>query len=202
MASPEQGILCQLDYIGRSTKPSSNSEYGEMRDRVIQKNWDFLGERDFLEKVTKRGQAFFGCLFRGRDLMELQSQRECWLTQTLIGVDFDHCSNDPLRICQIYETSGYPVWAGYSTFSDEDTSAERSFRLLWRVEVNLNRSYEETFSFIKELSAIPGKGLADPRSRDPGRLWQGTNKGLFLYDPSSPRLEIPKNHDLPGCPLQ
>ncbi len=168
---------------------------------MIQKTWDFLSQREFLERVTKRGQAFFGSLFQGRDLMELQTQRECWLTQTLIGVDFDHCLKDPVGICEIYKKAGYPVWAGYSTFSDEESSPENSFRLLWRVKVNLNRSYEETFSFIKEMSVLPGKGVADPRSRDPGRLWQGSNKGPFLYDPKSPLIEIPKKNDLSCSPL-
>lgn len=187
------GILCQIDPLTRFEKPSSPSEYGRMRDRMIQQKWDFLGEEDFVKKVTLNGQAFFGCLYRGRDLMEFQSQKECWLTQTLVGVDFDHCPVDPYTVSELYSESGFPPWLGYETFSESLGSGDKSFRLLWRVQVDLNSRYEDTFTFIRFLSSIPGEGLSDRNSRDPGRLWQGTRKGHFLYDPKSKLVLIPSS---------
>lgn len=183
-------ILCQLDIKGRGAKPSSLSEYGRIRDRVIQKHWDYIPEEEFVHKVCTLGYPFYGCLFKGRDLMEIQSQRGCWLTQTLVGLDFDHSPSSPEEIVEIFRNRSLPPWLGYRTFSDTGNESENSFRLLWKVEVDLRLSYDKVFSRIKVLSRVPHKGLVDARSRDPGRLWQGSDKGHFLFSPTSSKLDL------------
>jgi len=161
-----------------------------MRDRLIQGCWDYVCEERFVDSVTKSGHAFYGCLFKGRDLMEKQSQKECWITQTIIGLDFDHCPTPPSEIVKPFTDAGLEPWIGYRTFSDASPQKDHSFRLLWKVEVDLNLTYDKVSSFIKDLSLVPGGEFADRRSRDPSRLWQGSNKGFFLFSKSSPKLVI------------
>lgn len=186
-------ILCQLDTRGRRAKPSSLSEYGPIRDRVIQKSWDYIDEEEFVEKVCSLGHPFYGCLFKGGDLMEKQSQRECWLTQSIIGLDFDYCPIVPEKIVDLFRGRGLEPWLGYRTFSDTGNKTNHSFRLLWKAKVDLRLSYETVFSRIKALSMIPEKGIVDMRSRDPSRLWQGSDKGYFLFSASSPKLDLNDN---------
>ena len=53
---------------------------GKLRDKMIQKEWTYISESDFIDKITT-GHAWYGCLFNGHDLMETGRQRECWRAQ-------------------------------------------------------------------------------------------------------------------------
>jgi hypothetical protein len=170
-------VLCQIASEGRTSKPSTFAEYGKMRDSIIQSPWAYLDEEDFVRKVTLEGYAFYGCLYKGRDLWELQSQKMCWYTQTIMGVDFDNCAVSPGEMKQKYSNLGYTPWLVYRTFSDGCIRGLHSYRILWQLSVNLNNTYEEVHESIKYLSAMVGDEYADKRSMDPGRLWQGTTKG-------------------------
>ncbi len=185
-----KSILCQIDPRGRLQKPETLQEYGKLRDYMIQRPWESLSDGAFIELVTKKGCTFYGCLFKGLDLVELQYQRLCWHTQTLIGVDFDKCQVNPEKMVKLYTELGYKPWLAYRTFSDGQHLGKSSYRLLWKVDVNLNVSYETTHGFIKALAALAGKGVADKHSMDPSRMWQGSRKGYVHYDPEAPLLDL------------
>ena len=185
-----KSILCQIDRRGRLTKPETLQEYGKLRDHMIQRPWESLSDETFISLITGEGCTFYGCLFKGLDLMELQYQRLCWHTQTLIGVDFDKCEVTPEEMVKLYTELGYKPWLAYRTFSDGQHPGKSSYRLLWKVDVNLNVCYDETHSFIKAFAALAGKGVADKHSMDPSRMWQGSRKGFIHYDPESPLLNL------------
>lgn len=184
------GILCQIDPNGRTSKPKTLQEYGKLRDVLIQRPWESLSEEAFLDRVTKQGCAFYGCLFKGHDLMELTYQKLCWHTQTLIGVDFDKCPVELSSMVSLYESEGYSPWAGYRTFSDGSVEGLSSYRLLWKVDINLAPDYETVRAYIKQFAALAGPGLADKHSMDCSRMWQGSNSGVAYYNPTSAPLSL------------
>ena len=186
------GILCHYSPRERTEKPQSPQEYGSLRDYVIQRQWDYLSEETFIRRVTEQGCPFYGCLFKGSDLMELQQQKLCWLTQTIVGVDFDKCEIPPLDIVKWYTHLALEPWVAYRTFSDGCQRGRHSYRLLWKVKVDLNASYEDTHAFIKRLSSLAGEKLADARSMDPTRLWQGSRSGCVYRSNLSKDLSISK----------
>ncbi len=183
-------VLCQINHRGRLANPETLKEYGKLRDHKIQRPWELLSDETFIDLITEKGCTFYGCLFKGLDLMELQYQRLCWHTQTLIGVDFDKCEVDPEEMVDLYSHLGYQPWLAYRTFSDGEFQGRNSYRLLWKVRVNLNVSYERTHAFIKAFAALAGEGLADKHSMDPSRMWQGSRKGFTHYDPEAPSLDL------------
>jgi hypothetical protein len=87
-------ILCHLG-DPRTAKPETLQEYGKMRERMIQRDWVSLPEADFIRLITERGTPFYGALLNGRDLMDLQYEKLCWRTQSLVGLDFDVCCVEP-----------------------------------------------------------------------------------------------------------
>jgi len=176
-------VLCQLNDEGFQTKPSDLKFYGKLREKMIQKPWSYVDEKDFVHKVSNEGYAFYGCLFDGHDLMETGRQRECWKAQTIIGVDIDKSATDPLAMAAVYAEAGLTPWLVYSTFSDGD-NGKRSYRLLWKVEVDLRVTYEQWAYVIKALSTMTPEG--DPRACDCSRLWQGSRKGRVFYLPQKP----------------
>lgn len=178
-------VLCQINTEGFTTKPSDIKFYGALRDKMIQRDWSNLDEMDFIRKVAFQGTAWYGCLFNGRDLMETGQQRLCWKAQTMVGVDIDHFSGNPRSIIAQYVKLGLAPWFVYSTFSD-GVDNQRSFRLVWKVEVDLRRSYEEWASVIKALSGVTPEG--DPRARDCSRMWQGGRKGLLYFNESATKV--------------
>ena len=183
-------LLCQIDKRGRKEKPQSMVEYGKLRDHVIQRPWESLSDDYFLNLVTERGCTFYGCLFKGLDLMELQFQKLCWHTQTAIGVDFDKCCIGPEEMVSHYSELGFTPWVAYRTFSDGKTPGKSSYRLLWKVDIDLNVTYEQTRDFIKKFAALAGKGLADKHSMDPSRMWQGSTKGCLHHHSDSKALNL------------
>lgn len=183
-------VLCQIDRRGRLEKPQTLREYGKLRDHMIQRPWESISDADFLRLVTEKGCTFYGCLFKGLDLMELQYQRLCWHTQTLIGVDFDKCHVTPDEMIARYSSQGYIPWLVYRTFSDGETPGASSYRLLWKVTVDLRTSYEQTHTFIKQFAALAGPRLADKHSMDPSRMWQGSRKGPCFYDANARELDL------------
>lgn len=183
-------VLCQIDLRGRGSKPETLQEYGALREHMIQKGWVSLDDDFFIGGVTRRGCTFYGCLFNGHDLMELQEQKLCWRMQTIIGLDFDKCPIDPEVMVKHFQDEGLDPWLVYRTFSDGDTEG-RCYRMLWKVEANLNKSYEDVRQYIKDLSVFAG-GHADKRSMDPSRMWQGSTKGMIYFSPTAAKLDLNK----------
>ena len=181
-------ILCHLG-DPRSAKPQTLQEYGKLREVMIQRPWACLSETDFIKAVMERGTPFYGALLQGRDLQELQFEKLCWRTQQVVGLDFDVCDVSINDMIYIFSDAGIHPWASYRTFSDGKVPGKDSFRLLWRVEVDLNTTYEETTRAIKKLRLMSGN-YADKFACNATRLFQGTTKGVNHYDPTAPRLNL------------
>jgi hypothetical protein len=179
-------ILCHLG-APRSAKPATLQEYGKLREQMIQRPWVTLSEVDFVRAVTEQGCPFYSALMQGRDLMELQYEKLVWRTQSLVGLDFDVCdvSADDMR--KHFQYLGLQPWLGYFTFSN--TGAKQSYRLLWRVETDLNLSYDECARALKKMRALTNN-LADKHAANPTRMWQGTTSGFFHYDVNGVRLNL------------
>jgi hypothetical protein len=165
-------LLCHINDEGFTTKPTDLKFMGRLRDKIIQKPWDYITEDDFVSKVTS-GYAFYGCLFNGHDLLGMVDgrQRQCWRAQSIVAVDIDKCSADPQAMCRFYFDLGLIPWLAYTTFSD-DPNGLRSYRLMWKVEVDHRVSYEQWAAVIKSLSNLTEYG--DKRACDPSRQWQGS----------------------------
>jgi hypothetical protein len=173
-------ILCQLGKP-RAAKPQTIQEYGKLRDVMIQSPWVALDEEKFVDLVTNKGTPFYGCLFQGHDLLTEADghQKNCWRQQTMVALDFDKCPIGPLTMSEHFAGRGYEPWFTYRTFSDSETDFHYSYRLVWRVEDDLNVTYDEVREFIKDFSVLAG-GHADKHSMDASRLWQGSRKGLVF----------------------
>jgi hypothetical protein len=181
-------ILCHLG-DPRTAKPASLAEYGKMRERMIQRNWVSLPEHDFIRLVTERGAPFYGSLLNGRDLMELQFERLCWRTQSLVGLDFDICDIPGADMVGWFTHKGMKPWLGYHTFSNDANNGGESYRLLWRVDTDLNVSYDQCARALKEMKRL-SFDRADKHAVNPSRLWQGTNSGFFHYAADGKRLNL------------
>ena len=156
---------------------------------MIQRPWVCLSETEFIKAVTEQGTPFYSALMSGRDLMEVGFEKLVWRTNTLVGMDFDVCDVSIDDMASIFSDAGIRPWVSYRTFSDGTVPGKDSYRLLWRVEVNLNTTYEETTRALKKLRLMSGN-YADKFACNATRLWQGTNKGAHHYDPSAPRLNL------------
>ena len=191
-----KNILCQINDEGFTTKPTDHVFMGKLRDKMIQKPWDYLTERRFIEKITT-GHAFYGCIFNGHDLLEYADgrQRQCWRAQSIVAVDIDKCPIHPQTMAKHYTDLGYIPWIAYKTFSN-GTDGLYSYRLMWRVEVDPRVTYEQWHAVIKGLSGLTEYG--DKRAQDPSRMWQGSHHSLswkvpglvWTYDQLSTRLGI------------
>lgn len=183
-------LLCTINDEGFVQKPQTLSEYGKLRDKVIQSGWATLSESEFVAKVCHEGYAFYGCVFNGHDLMELGSQRQCWRLQTLIGLDFDNCPVSAGEMAAEYgEHLGLYPWLVYYTFSGAGVDrghCYNNFRMLWRVEADLNVTYKQWHNVIKRLGRITinpytMEPYADTKAMDCSRLWQGTRGGEYYW---------------------
>ena len=181
-------VLCHLG-APRTSKPASLQEYGKLREQMIQRNWVSLSEVDFVRAVTEQGCPFYSALMNGRDLMDLQFEKLCWRTQSLVGLDFDvcHISADDMR--KHFQYLGLQPFLGYYTFSNDSANGGESYRLLWRVDSDLNVNYDECARALKKMRALTNN-LADKHANNPSRLWQGTNSGFFHYDTNGVRLNL------------
>jgi len=181
-------ILCHLG-APRTAKPASLAEYGKLREQMIQRPWVSLSEQEFIEAVTRKGCPFYSALMNGRDLMEMQYEKLVWRTQSLVGLDFDVCSVNGLDMVEWFKFFDMEPWLGYFTFSNDGRFRNQSYRLLWRVDTNLNLSYDECARALKTMKKQSGD-LADKHAANPTRLWQGTNCGHFHYAPDAKRLDL------------
>jgi hypothetical protein len=181
-------ILCHLG-DPRNAKPQTLQEYGKLRERMIQRDWVSLPEYTFIRMVTSVGCPFYGALLNGRDLMDLQYEKLCWRTQSLVGLDFDVCGVTSNEMVTLFSDYGIRPWLSYRTFSDGSAPGKESYRLLWRVDTDLNTTYEETTRALKKLRNMSGD-LADKHAANPTRMWQGTTKGFTHYDNTAPLLNI------------
>ena len=183
-------ILCQLNTRGFTRKPQTLQEYGKLREKIIQRGWAALDENEFVDKVTNKGFAFYGCLFQGHDLMESGQEKLCWRMQTMVGLDFDHCPVPPEQMAAFYAERGLDPWLVYGTFSDgtEVDQGLRSYRIVWRVEPNLNATYAQVHGFIKGLAAMTE--YADKHAMTVTRMWQGSRSGPIIHDHTAPALTI------------
>lgn len=182
-------VLCHLGQP-RTSKPETQHEYGMMRVQMIQSPWVCLSEEEFIDKVTVQGCPFYGALMHGRDLMELQSEKAVWRAQSLLGLDFDHCPVSSRNMVELFSSQGLAPWAGYHTFSNDPISnGGESYRLIWKVNIDLNLKYEECSAAIKEMRLM-SQGHADKFAANPTRLFQGANKGAFLVNGTAPKINL------------
>jgi hypothetical protein len=181
-------ILCHLG-APRQSKPETLQEYGKLREQMIQRNWVSLSEVDFIRYVTEQGCPFYQALMDGRDLMELQYEKLVWRTQTLAGLDFDVCDIPASDMIGWLTHKGLRPWLGYYTFSNDPANGGESYRLLWRVDTDLNLTYDECAKALKELKKYTFN-RADKHALNPTRLFQGTNSGFFHYDAAAQRLNL------------
>ena len=174
-------LLCQMNNEGFTEKPNDIKFYGRLRDKMIQMPWSHVDEDDFITKVTYEGHAFYGCLFNGHDLLDTADgrQRNCWRAQTVVGVDIDHCDVHPLDMAAYYAKQGFIPWLVYRTFSDDGDNGSHSYRLLWKVDVDHNVTYDQWASVIKDMANLTPYG--DKHARDCSRLWQGSLSGPAFY---------------------
>jgi hypothetical protein len=181
-------IVCHLG-APRTSKPQSLAEYGKLREKMIQREWVALHEHEFVRAVTEQGTPFYGALLNGRDLMELQYEKLCWRTQSLVGLDFDVCDVPGNDMIGWLTHKGLRPWLGYYTFSNDPANGGESYRLLWRVDTDLNLSYDECAAALKELKKY-AFNLADKHACNPTRMWQGSNSGFFYYAHDAKRLNL------------
>ena len=181
-------ILCHLG-DPRTAKPASLAEYGKMRERMIQRDWVSLPEDTFIRMVTSVGCPFYGALLNGRDLMDLQYEKLCWRTQSLVGLDFDVCDIPGADMVGWFTHKGMTPWLGYHTFSNDANNGGESYRLLWRVDTDLNVSYDQCARALKEMKRL-SFDRADKHAANPTRMWQGTNSGFFHYAADGKRLDL------------
>ncbi len=181
-------ILCHLGQP-RTAKPQSLQEYGKLREKLIQQPWECLPEHEFIRLVTEKGCPFYQSLMNFRDLQELQFEKLVWKTQQLAGLDFDVCevSADDMR--KHFQYLGFQPWLVYPTFSNGSTPGRQSYRLLWRVECDLNLTYDECARALKKMRLL-SNNLADKHAINPTRLFQGSNAGFFHYDANAKRLNL------------
>jgi hypothetical protein len=181
-------VLCHLG-APRTAKPDSLAEYGKLRERMIMAPWTSLTEVDFIRAVTEQGTPFYGALLNGRDLMDLQYEKLVWRTQSLVGLDFDVCDMTGREMTNWFSLRGMTPWLGYYTFSNNPANGGESYRLLWRVESDLNLTYDECAAALKKMKAL-SFDRADKHALNPSRLWQGTRSGFFHYDANGVRLNL------------
>ena len=181
-------ILCHLG-DPRSAKPETLQEYGKMRERMIQRDWVSLPEDTFVRMVTSVGCPFYGALLNGRDLMELQYEKLVWRTQSLVGLDFDVCCVGGTDMANHFQYLGMKPWLGYHTFSNNPANGGESYRLLWRVDTDLNLSYHECAKALKKMRSMTNN-LSDKHAANPTRMWQGTNSGFFHFATDGKRLNL------------
>ena len=181
-------IVCHLG-APRTAKPQTLQEYGKLREQIIQRPWECVSEVDFIRLVTEKGCPFYGGLCNGRDLMELQFEKLVWRTQSLVGLDFDVCEIGAHEMKLIFENMGLKPWLGYYTFSNDPAKGGESYRLLWRVDTDLNVSYDECALALKKMRLLSGN-FADKHAANPSRMWQGTNSGFFHYAADGKRLNL------------
>jgi hypothetical protein len=181
-------IVCHLGN-SRNSKPQTLAEYGKLREKLIQQPWTSLPEIDFVEAVTRRGQPFYQSLMNSRDLLELQFERLCWRVQVFAGADFDKCEVSAEGMTDRFLKLGMKPFLVYNSFSHNPKSSLHNYRLLWRVETDLNMSYDQTHMALKKIRELSGN-LSDPNASNCTRLWQGSNSGPVFYDGSAPRLSL------------
>ncbi len=181
-------VLCHLG-DPRTSKPQTLLEYGKLRERMIQRPWVSLSEVDFVRAVTERGCPFYSALMNGRDLMEEQFEKIVWRTQSIVGLDFDVCEVSGVDMANHFRFLGMKPWLGYYTFSNDPANGGESYRLLWRVDTDLNLTYDECAAALKKMRVMTN-GLSDKHAANPTRLWQGTNSGFFHYDVDGVRLNL------------
>lgn len=183
-------VVCHMG-DARQAKPQTLQEFGKLREQMIQRSWVCLSEQEFVTRVTEQGCPFYGALMNGGDLMELQFEKLCWRTQTLIGLDFDDTVFDTQTMTQWFaKICGIPPWLVYHTFSQKDNQpGQQSYRLLWRVEIDLNLKYDQVAAALKKLRSM-SRDHADKHALNPTRMWQGCLTGPVHYDPKAPKLNI------------
>jgi hypothetical protein len=181
-------ILCHLG-APRQSKPETLAEYGKLREQMIMSPWVALSEVDFIRAVTEKGQPFYQALMDGRDLMEKQFEKLVWRTQTLAGLDFDVCDIPVNDMIGWLTHKGLRPWLAYYTFSNNPANGGQSYRLLWRVDSDLNLTYDECARALKELKKY-SFNRADKHALNPTRMFQGTNSGFCHYDANAKRLNL------------
>ena len=181
-------ILCHLG-DPRQSKPETLKEYGALRERMIQRPWESVHEHEFIRLVTEKGCPFYQALMDGRDLMEKQFEKLVWRTQTLAGLDFDVCDIPVDDMIGWLTHKGLRPWLAYFTFSNNPANGGQSYRLLWRVDTDLNLTYDECSRALKELQKY-AFNRADKHALNPTRMYQGTNSGFCHYDANAKRLDL------------
>ena len=181
-------IVCHLG-APRYSKPETLQEYGKLREKMIQKPWTCISERDFVTAVTQKGCPFYQALLNGGDLQELQFEKLVWRCQVMEGADFDKCEISALEMVQNFTRQGIQPWLAYNTFSHDDRSGLHNYRLLWRTTTDLNLTYEQSTQALKKIREMSGY-LSDKHACNNTRMWQGTTRGACFHDEFAPRLDL------------
>ena len=181
-------ILCHLG-DPRQSKPATLQEYGKLREKMIQRPWESLHEHEFVRLVTEQGCPFYGAILNGRDLQELQFEKLCWRTQSIVGLDFDACEISGDNMAKHFQYLGMKPFLGYYTFSNGAVPFRQSYRLLWRTETDLNLRYDECARALKKMRVL-SNNTSDKNANNPSRLWQGSNSGFFRYAADGKRLNL------------
>lgn len=181
-------ILCHLGKP-RVAKPQTLQDYGKLRESILMSPWVSLSEEEFVSAVTQKGCPFYQSLMNGNDLQELQFEKLIWRHQVMAGADFDKCEVSALEMVQHFTQQGIQPWLAYNTFSHNDCNGLHNYRLLWRTEMDLNLSYEQTHKALKKIRELSGN-LSDKNACNNSRMWQGTTRGACFYDEFAPRLDL------------
>jgi len=181
-------IVCHLGEP-RVAKPQSLQEYGKLREKLIQQPWTCISEIDFVTAVTQKGCPFYQGLMQSNDLQELQFERLVWRQQSLVGLDFDVCEVGGWEMLLTFANMGMQPMLGYHTFSHDPTNGGESYRLVWRVQTDLNLTYDECTRALKKMRVLSGN-YADKMALNPTRLYQGTTRGAFCYNAESTKLNL------------
>jgi hypothetical protein len=122
--------------------------------------------------------------------MELQSEKAVWKMQSILGLDFDCCTLNATEMVDLFRSIGKEPFLVYHTFSNDPiANGGESYRLLWKVDIDLNLTYQECSAAIQAMRRI-SLGNADKFCCNPTRLFQGCNSGAFLFNPEAHPLNL------------
>lgn len=165
----ERPVVVTLDTVSYSAKPEG-SEAAKISKRLAQPVSVELTE---LKKHIESGCTFCPGVFDGKRSNEMFKQAE------ILVLDFD----DTVSIGQVLDASNryeLPPFMGYYSFSH--TEEQPRFRMGWR----LDKPVGDTRTYDVAIRALLGTfKQADSQCKDPARMFYGTDKEFFHYDPQA-----------------
>ena len=89
----------------------------------------------------------------------------------------------------MWHGGGDGVEDGDDDSNDDGVADGHSYRLVWKVEDDLNLTYDEVRVAIKKLASFSGTH-ADKHSMDASRLWQGSRNGVVYANDGIAKLNL------------